>query len=149
MKQLKATEEQLRAQIADLEEQKVKLADPVFVAAQAREPNGGLIVIPDGFLNVHRAEVILQAARYNLPAVYPWRFFAEQGGLLSYGSEQRDIFRLAASYVDRILKGEMSSELPVQAPVKYELVINLKTAKALVLFVPPALLTSADTVIDE
>ena len=75
------------------------------IAAQAREPNGGLIVIPDDFLNVHRAEIILQAARYNLPAVYPWRFFAEQDGLLSYGSEQRDIFRLAASYVDRILRG--------------------------------------------
>jgi putative ABC transport system substrate-binding protein len=119
------------------------------IAAQAREPNGGLIVIPDGFLNVHRAEIILQAARYNLPAVYPWRFFAEEGGLLSYGSEQRDIFRLAASYIDRILKGELPSELPVQAPVKYELVINLKTAKALGLIVPPALLTSADTVIDE
>jgi ABC-type uncharacterized transport system substrate-binding protein len=74
------------------------------IAAQAREPNGGLIVMPDGFLNVHRAEVILLAARYHLPVVYPWRFFAEQGGLLSYGSEQRDLFRLAASYVDRILK---------------------------------------------
>jgi putative ABC transport system substrate-binding protein len=119
------------------------------IAAQAREPNGGLIAIPDGFLNVHRAEIILQAARYRLPAVYPWRFFAEEGGLLSYGCEQRDIFRLAASYVDRILKGETPSELPVQAPVKYELVINLKTAKALGLIVPPALLTSADTVIDE
>ena len=86
------------------------------IAAQAREPNGGLIVIPDGFLNVHRAEIILLAARYRLPAVYPWRFFAERGGLLSYGSEQSDEFRLAATYVDRILKGEKPSELPVQAP---------------------------------
>jgi len=118
------------------------------IATQAREPNGGLIVMPDGFLNVHRAEVIVLAARYHLPAVYPWRFFAEQGGLLSYGSEQRGLFRLAATYVDRILKGEKPSQLPVQAPVEYELVINLKTAKALGLTVPHALLTSADQVID-
>ena len=101
------------------------------VAAQAREPNGGLIVMPDGFLNVHRAEVISLAARYRLPAVYPYRFFAELGGLLSYGNDQRDIFRRAATYVDRILKGEKPTDLPVQAPAKFELVINLKTAKAL------------------
>ena len=118
------------------------------IAEQAREPNGGLIVMPDGFLNVHRAEVILLAARYHLPAIYPWRFFAEQGGLLSYGSEQRDLFRLAATYVDRILKGEKPSQLPVQAPVEYQLVINLKTAKALGLAVPPTLLDRADKVIE-
>ena len=118
------------------------------VAAQAREPNGGLIVMPDGFLNVHRAEIISLAARYRLPAVYPWRFFAELGGLLSYGNEQRDSFRLAATYVDRILKGEKPSELPVQAPVKFELVINLKTAKALGLDVPLHLQQRADEVID-
>jgi putative tryptophan/tyrosine transport system substrate-binding protein len=118
------------------------------IAVQAREPNGGLIVIPDGFLNVHRAEIILLAARYSLPAVYPWRFFAEQGGLLSYGSEQSDEFRLAASYVDRILKGEKPSELPVQAPVKFDLVINMKTAKALGLDVPLRLQQLADTVIE-
>ena len=118
------------------------------IAAQAREPNGGLIVMPDGFLNVHRAEVILLAARYHLPAVYPWRFFAEQGGLLSYGSEQRGLFRIAASYVDRILKGEKPADLPVQAPTEYELVINLKTAKALGLTVPPTLLDRADKLIE-
>ena len=89
------------------------------IAAQAREPNGGLIVMPDGFMNVHRAEIILLAARYRLPAVYPWRFFAELGGLLSYGSEQGDLFRLAATYVDRILKGEKPIDLPVQAPTEY------------------------------
>jgi putative tryptophan/tyrosine transport system substrate-binding protein len=83
------------------------------IAAQARESNGGLIVMPDGFLNVHRAEIILLAARYHLPAVYPWRFFAEQGGLLSYESEQGDLFRQAATYVDRILKGEKPADLPV------------------------------------
>jgi ABC-type uncharacterized transport system substrate-binding protein len=118
------------------------------IAAHAREPNGGLIVMPDGFLNVHRAEIILLAARYGLPAVYPWRFFAEQGGLLSYGSEQRGLFRQAASYVDRILKGEKPADLPVQAPTEYELVINLKTAKALGLTVPPTLVDRADKLIE-
>jgi putative ABC transport system substrate-binding protein len=118
------------------------------IAAQAREPNGGLIVMPDGFLNVHRGDIVLLAARYRLPAVYPWRFFAEQGGLLSYGSEQRDFFRLAATYVDRILKGEKPADLPAQAPTEYKLVINLKTAKALGLTVPPTLLDRADKVIE-
>src|SRR5215467_2179456 len=118
------------------------------IAAQAREPNGGLIVMPDGFMNVYRAEIILLAARHRLPAVYPWRFFAEQGGLLSYGSEQGDLFRRAATYVDRILKGEKPADLPVQAPTEYKLAINLKTAKALGLSVPLALLDRADKVIE-
>jgi putative ABC transport system substrate-binding protein len=117
------------------------------IAALAREPNGGLIMMPDDFLNVHRVEIILLAARYRLPAVYPFRFFPELGGLLSYGSE-RNQFRLAATYVDRILKGEKPANLPVQAPTKYELVINLKTAKALGLTVPAILLASADEVIE-
>src|SRR5258705_1156785 len=95
--------------------------------------------MPDGFLNVHHAEIVTLAARYGLPTVYPWRFFPEIGGLLSYGNEQRDSFRLAATYIDRILKGEKPSELPVQAPVKFELVINMKTAKALCLGVPSQL----------
>ena len=118
------------------------------VAAQSRESNSGLLLIPDGFLNVHRAEIVLLAARYRLPTVYPWRFFAELGGLLSYGSEQRDMFRVAAAYVDRILRGEKPADLPVQAPTKYELVINLKTAQALGLAVPPSLLARADEVIE-
>ena len=118
------------------------------VSAHAREPNGSLIVMPDGFLNVHRAEIILLAARYHLPAVYPWRFFTENGGLLSYGSVQSDMFQTAATYVDRILKGEKPAELPVQAPTKYELVVNLKTAKALGLDVPPLLQQRADEVIE-
>ena len=118
------------------------------IAAQAREPNGGLIVMPDGFMNVYRAEIILLAARHRLPAVYPWRFFAEQGGLLSYGSEQGDLFRRAATYVDRILKGEKPADLPVQAPTEYKLAINLKTAKALGLSVPLTLLDRADKVIE-
>jgi putative ABC transport system substrate-binding protein len=97
------------------------------VATQARRPNSGLIVMPDGFMNVHRAEVTSRAARYRLPAVYPYRFFAELGGLLSYGPDQTDNFRRAATYVDKILNGAKPSELPVQAPVKFELAINLKT----------------------
>jgi putative ABC transport system substrate-binding protein len=119
-----------------------------IVAAQAREPNGGLIVMPDSFMNVHRVEIISLAARYRLPAVYPFRFFAELGGLLSYGVDPADNFRRAATYVDRILKGTKPSELPVQAPVKFELVINLKTAKALGLDVPPLLHQRADEVIE-
>jgi putative ABC transport system substrate-binding protein len=104
--------------------------------------------MPDGFLNVHRAEVVSLAARYHLPTIYPWRFFAESGGLLSYGSAQSDMFRTAASYVDRILRGEKSAELPVQAPTKYELVVNLETAKALGLDVPALLQQRADEVIE-
>ena len=118
------------------------------VVAQAREPNGGLIVIPDPFLITHRAEVIALASRHRLPAVYPFRFIAELGGLLSYGNDQTDNYRRAASYADRILKGEKPSELPVQAPVKFELVINLKTAKALGLDVPLLLQQRADEVIE-
>jgi putative ABC transport system substrate-binding protein len=117
-------------------------------AAQAREPNGGLIMMPDVFLNVHRGEVTSLAARYRLPAVYSRRFFTELGGLLSYGNDQVDIYRRAATYADRILKGERPSELPVQAPVKFELTINLKTAKALGLDVPLHLQQRADAVIE-
>jgi putative ABC transport system substrate-binding protein len=101
------------------------------VAAQAQEPNGGLIVMPDTFTTGHRSEITSLAARHRLPAVYPYRVFAETGGLLSYGDDLTDNFRRAASYVDRIVKGEKPAELPVQAPVKFELIINLKTAKAL------------------
>jgi len=118
------------------------------VAEQGRTPNGGLVVIPDGFLNVYRAEIVSLAARHRVPAVYPWRFFPDIGGLLSYGSDQRDLFRLAATYVDRILRGAKPSELPVQAPVKYELVINLKTAKALGIEVPLSFQQRADEVIE-
>src|SRR5215475_2758784 len=110
------------------------------IAAQAREPNGGLIAMPDSFTDTHRVEITSLAARYRLPAVYPFRFFAEVGGLLSYGVDRTDNFRRAATYVDRILKGEKPADLPVQAPTKYELVINLKTAKALSLEVSQMLL---------
>jgi putative tryptophan/tyrosine transport system substrate-binding protein len=121
--------------------------EPVF-AAQARGSSSGLIVMPDGFLNVHRAEIVSLAARYGVPTIYPWRFFPELGGLMSYGNEQRDSFRLAATYVDRILKNEKPSQLPVQAPVKFELVINMKAAKALGLDVPLHLQQRADKVIE-
>jgi putative ABC transport system substrate-binding protein len=118
------------------------------IAEQGRTLSGGLVVIPDGFLNVHRSEIVSLASRHRVPAVYPWRFFPDIGGLLSYGSDQRDLFRLAASYIDRILRGAKPSELPVQAPVKYELVINLKTAKGLGIEVPPLLQQRADEVIE-
>jgi putative ABC transport system substrate-binding protein len=118
------------------------------IAAQARVPNSGLIVMPEAFMNIHRAEVISLAALYRLPAVYPRRFFAELGGLLSYGNDQSDNFRRTAAYVDRILKGSRPAELPVEQPTKFDLVINLKTAKALGISVPAGLLARADEVIE-
>jgi putative ABC transport system substrate-binding protein len=118
------------------------------VARLAREPNSGLVVIPDSFLNLYRAEVTSLAARYRLPAVYPYRDFTELGGLLSYGTDRLDNWRRAAGYVDRILKGEKPADLPVEAPSKYELVLNLKTAKALGLDVPWILQQRADEVIE-
>lgn len=118
------------------------------VATQAREPNTGLIAMPDTFTIAHRVEITSLAARYRLPAVYPFRFFAEVGGLLSYGVDMTDNFRQVATYVDRILKGEKPSELPVQAPVKFELVINLKAARALGLDVPAQLQQFADEIIE-
>jgi ABC transporter substrate binding protein len=114
------------------------------VDAFARTPNGGLLVLPDVTNLIHRDQIIALAARHRLPAVYPYRYYAASGGLLSYGSEQADVFRRAASYVDHILKGTSPGELPVQASIKYELVINLKTAKALDLEVPPMLIARAD-----
>jgi ABC-type uncharacterized transport system substrate-binding protein len=118
------------------------------IAAQARAPNGGLVVMTDSFLVAHRAEITSLAARYRLPAVYPFRFFVELGGLMSYGNDLFDSFRRAATYADRILKGATPNELPVQAPVKFELVLNLKTAKALGLDVPFHLQQRADEVIE-
>ena len=118
------------------------------VAALAREPNGGLIVMPDAFMADHPAEVNAVADRYRLPLVSAYRFYTEQGGLLSYGNDIADNYLRAATYVDRILKGEKPSELPVQAPVKFELVINLKTAKALGLDVSLQLQQRADEVIE-
>jgi putative ABC transport system substrate-binding protein len=118
------------------------------IAALAGKPHGGLVVMPDTFTIVHRAEITSLAARYRLPAVYPLRLFAASGGLLSYGNFRRDNFRRAAAYADRILKGANPAELPVQAPVKFELVINMNTAKALGLDVPSLLQQRADEVIE-
>ena len=117
------------------------------IAEQARTPNGGLVVMTDSFLVDHRAEITSLAARYRLPAVYPFRDFSELGGLLSYGNDLYDNFQRAATYADRILKGAVPKELPVQAPVKFELVINLKTAKALGLTIPQSILVRADEII--
>jgi putative tryptophan/tyrosine transport system substrate-binding protein len=116
--------------------------------AKAQGPDNGLVVMPDGFLNVYRNEIVLLAARYHLPVVYPWRFFTELGGLMSYGFDQRDSFRTAAGYIGRILRGEKPADLPVQAPTKYELVINRKTAKMLGLTLPASLVARADDLIE-
>jgi putative ABC transport system substrate-binding protein len=118
------------------------------VGIHAREPNGGLIVMPDAFTETHITEIISLAASNRLPSVYPFRYWAELGGLLSYGVEQTDNFRRAATYADRILKGMKPGDLPVQAPVKLTLTINLKTAKALGLDVPWFLQQRADQVIE-
>jgi putative tryptophan/tyrosine transport system substrate-binding protein len=154
------------APYADLFQQPVEAAAPAFavmpitVAARsaaeleraidafAHTPNGGLLVLPDVTNLIHRDQIIALAARHRLPAVYPYRYYAASGGLLSYGSEQTDVFRRAASYVDRILKGTSPGELPVQAPTKYELVINLQTAKTIGIEVPATLLATADEVIE-
>jgi putative tryptophan/tyrosine transport system substrate-binding protein len=135
---VKATTPQFRT-MAELE---------TIMAAQAREPNGGLIAMPDGFNTANRVPITSFAARYRLPAIYPTRPFADAGGLMSYGNVISDNYRRAASYVDRILKGERPSELPVQFPVKFELVVNLKTARALGLDVPLFLQQRADEVIE-
>jgi putative ABC transport system substrate-binding protein len=114
----------------------------------ARKPNGGLMLPPDATTSVHRDLIIALAARYRLPAVYALRAFVKAGGLMSYGTDFTNQFREAASYVDRILHGENAADLPVQAPTKYETVVNLKTAQALGLTVPPGLLVAADEVIE-
>jgi putative ABC transport system substrate-binding protein len=113
-----------------------------------REPGGGLVVMPDVFVHVHRAPIILAAARNNVPAVYYLSDFARDGGLLSYGIDQVENYRRAATYVDRILHGAKPAELPVQLPTKFDMIVNLKTAKALGLTVPPSILLRADEVIE-
>jgi len=118
------------------------------IIALAREPGGGLIVTPDVLTDEHRVPIILAAARNKVPAVYWQSFFVREGGLLSYGPDLVDNFRRAASYVDRILRGAKPAELPVQFPTKFEMVVNLKTAKALALTVPASLLARADEVIE-
>ena len=118
------------------------------IVAFARKPNGGLVVTASASALIHRDQIIALATRLRLPNIYPFRYYPSNGGLASYGPDTIDLFRRAAGYVDRILKGEKPADLPVQAPTKYELVINLKTARALGLDVPPALLARADEVIE-
>jgi putative tryptophan/tyrosine transport system substrate-binding protein len=118
------------------------------IISLGREPRGGLVVMPDSFLAVHRASIILQATRNKVPAVYSNIVFATDGGLLSYGPDYRDVFHRAALYVDRILKGETAADLPVQLPVKFEMAVNVKTAKALGLALPQLILLRADQVIE-
>jgi putative ABC transport system substrate-binding protein len=118
------------------------------VAAFARGSNCGLIVTGSGFAILNRKLIATLAARYKLPAIYPLRIFATVGGLIAYGAAAVEPHRRAAAYVDRILKGEKPADLPVQAPTKFELVINLKAAKALGLTVPPSLLATANEVIE-
>jgi putative tryptophan/tyrosine transport system substrate-binding protein len=118
------------------------------IARLAREPGGGLVVLPDVFTGKHRQMIFERAAYYRLPAIYPFPNYAVEGGLISYGAHIGDLYRRSATYVDRILRGDKPSDLPVQQPTKYELTINLKTAKALGLEIAPSLLAVADEVIE-
>jgi putative ABC transport system substrate-binding protein len=119
-----------------------------LMAGLAREPGGGVVVIPDAFFATHSTQIVALAERFRLPAVYPYRYYVAQGGLLSYGVNNVDLFQQAAPYVDRILRGAKPSDLPVQQPTRFQLVINLKTAKELGLDIPPHLLVAADEVIE-
>jgi putative ABC transport system substrate-binding protein len=118
------------------------------MAGLAKEPGGGVVVIPDAFFASHSMQIVALADRFRLPAVYPYRYYAAQGGLLSYGVNNVELFVQAAPYIDRLLKGAKPSDLPVQQPTRFQLVINLKTAKALDLNVPPSLQATADEVIE-
>jgi ABC-type uncharacterized transport system substrate-binding protein len=119
-----------------------------MIGSFATAPNGGLVLPPDVTTNVHRDLVITLAARHRLPATYSFRYLVAAGGLMSYGPDLIGLFLQAAPYVDRVLRGDKPSDLPVQAPIKYETTLNLKTAKALGLTVPPGLLVAADEVIE-
>ena len=143
---------QAMAPLLRVEVNPVNVRDPSEISraveALARSPNGGLIVTASALAVRHRDLITMLAARHRLPAVYPFRHFVTSGGLISYGDDPSDQYRRAAGYVDRILKGEKPGDLPVQAPTKYETVLNLKTAKALGLDIPPMVLARADEVIE-
>jgi putative ABC transport system substrate-binding protein len=119
-----------------------------FIAERDKEPSAGMVVQTDAFMVNHRDLIVAAAARYKVPAIYPVPLFARSGGLAAYGIQPMELYRDAALYVDRILKGAKPGDLPVQAPTKFELVINLKTANTLGLNVPPTLLARADEVIE-
>jgi putative ABC transport system substrate-binding protein len=114
----------------------------------ASEPNGGLVVLPEPLFPVYRKQIVELAAQYKLPAIYPFRSFVDDGGLISYSVDVIDLYRRAASYVDRLLRDGIAADMPVQQPTKYELVINLKTAKTLGLEAPATLVARADAVIE-
>jgi putative ABC transport system substrate-binding protein len=139
---LSVSVEPIAARVHNVDELQSAMAD------LGREPNSGLVVMAEIFATVHQQRIVALAAEHRLPAVYPFDFFARNGGLMSYGVDIDDLFRRAASYVDRILKGEKPAELPVQAPTKFQLIVNLKTAKTLGVNVPPTLLATADQVIE-
>ena len=118
------------------------------ISSLTSEPNGGLIILPDNVTLIHRERIVAAAARHRLPAMYPYRYFVAAGGLVCYGVDVTDLFKRAASYVDRVFKGTKPADLPVQGPIKFDWVINLKTAKALGLTIAPTVLARADEVID-
>jgi putative ABC transport system substrate-binding protein len=119
-----------------------------IIASLGREPRGGFVVMPDNFMIIHRATTILLAAKYKVPAIYHYNFYARDGGLLGYGPDPVDIFRRSASYIDRIFRGAKAGGLPVQLPIKFDMTLNAKTARALGLTVPPSILLRADEVIE-
>ncbi len=119
-----------------------------IIASLGREPRGGFVVMPDNFMIIHRATTILLAAKYKVPAVYHYNFYARDGGLLGYGPDPVDIFRRSASYIDRIFRGAKAGDLPVQLPIKFDMTLNAKTARMLGLTVPDKLLATADEVIE-
>src|SRR6516165_12133943 len=133
---------QIKGEVQDLE------GIEASMAGLAKEPGGGVVVIPDAFFASHSTQIVALADRFHLPAVYPYRYYAAQGGLLSYGVNNVDLFVQAAPYIDRLLKNAKPSDLPVQQPSRFQLVINMKTAKALNLSVPPSLQASADEAIE-
>ena len=125
----------------------VEEIEPV-IASQASVPGGALIVMPSASNVTNRELIITLTARYKVPAIYNNPFFTQSGGLITYGADYREQFRQAAGYIDRVLKGEKPADLPVQAPTKFELIVNLRTARALGLVVPPSLLAGADRIIE-
>jgi putative ABC transport system substrate-binding protein len=146
----KPLEASARALGIELNARPVHSADEIeiVIGALASPPSSGLIMLPDSFNIVHRARIVALTAQHRVPFISPYRFAVAEGGLMAYGVDQVELFRRAAGYVDRILRGAKPADLPVQAPTKFELVINLKTAKALDLAVPQSLLVAADAVIE-